>query len=317
MSETVYDVLILGQGPAGLTAGLYAARARLNVLGIEKGLVGGELNNTEFIENYPGVGQVEGRQLAELFERDAKREGHRISTYEEVKSITKRPDGLFRVVTYGLMTGEDREYLSKAVIATAGGTPAKLGVPGEEFASYCAVCDSALPAYRNQRLFSIGAGSSSVEEGQYASRHASKVTILARGTKLRAEPVLLERLYANPKMEVIFDRTVEEILGDASGIKGVRVHATSNPEHKEVLDGAGVFIFIGFQPNNHILAGLGDLPMDRGGHIITGPDMSTPVAGLFVAGDLRSQPIRQVTTAASDGTIGAQAAAAYIESLGH
>lgn len=311
-----HDVLILGGGPAGLTAALYAARASLDVLVLEQGEPGGELNKTEYIENYPGVGRIEGPALAQAFHQDALREGAKVETYWSVNGVHKEESGLFRVEASSFFTGETQNFYARSVIATAGGTPVPLRVPGYDTfygrgISHCATCDG--PMYRGKQLVVIGGGDAAVEEGHFLTNYASKVYLVHRRDQLRAAKVLQERLLSNPKAEVLWNRVCEEIIGGDGTVTHVRLKDVTGSQEDLILPADGVFIFVGFQPNAQVLAPLGPLPHDAGGHIITDEYRKTPVPGLFIGGDLRSQPARQVTTAAADGTIAALSAAHYIE----
>ena len=308
MPESV-EMLIVGAGPAGLTAGLYGSRSNLKTIIIEKGLPGGELLNTEAIEDYTGFEHITGVELAQLMENHARKFGVEIRTGEEVKSIRKVGD-YFEVKT------DEHEYQALTVIATAGGTPYKLGVPGEEaFAgrgvSYCAVCDGAF--FNGQLITVVGGGDAAVEEANYLTRFGSKVFVIHRRDGFRAQKVLQDQLFKNPKVEVIWDTVVEEIKGD----KEVGHMVLRNMKTDQVSEHPteGVFIFIGFKPNTYF---LDDHPEhDVSGHLITNERMETNIPGLYAAGDLRSQLVRQITNAVGDATVAALAAEKYITHLHH
>jgi thioredoxin reductase (NADPH) len=309
LMEDIYDILIVGAGPAGLTAGLYGARSNLKTIIIEKGLPGGQLLNTEVIEDYTGFERITGVELAERMERHARKFGVEIKTGEAVQSV-RRVGDLFHVKT------DENEYRALTVIATAGGTPNKLGVPGEEEfsgrgVSYCAVCDGAF--FNGQVITVVGGGDAAVEEANYLTRFGSKVYVVHRRDQFRAQKILQERLFRNPKVEVMWNTVVQEIKGNDEVNRIVL---------KNVKDGRvwehptqGVFIFIGFKPNTYFLE---DHPAhDISGHLITNDRMETDIPGLFAAGDLRSQLVRQITNAVGDATVAALAAEKYITHLKH
>lgn len=308
MPET-YDMLVIGAGPAGLTAGLYGSRSNLNTVIIEKGLVGGQLLNTEAIEDYTGFEHITGPELAQLMEKHATKFGVEIKTFESVESV-KRIDHLFEVKT------DANTYHATTVIATAGGTAIKLGVSGEEeFAgrgvSYCAVCDGAF--FNGQVITVVGGGDAAVEEANYLTRFGSRVYVVHRRDEFRAQKILQDQLFNNPKAEVIWDTVVEEIKGDKE-VDHVVLRNVRTDLRRE-LPTQGMFIFIGFKPNTYFLE---DHPAhDVGGHLITNDRMETSIPGLFAAGDLRSQLVRQITNAVGDATVGALAAEKYITHLKH
>lgn len=310
-----YEMLIIGAGPAGLTAGLYGSRSNLKTVIIEKGLVGGELLNTEAIEDYTGFEHIKGGELAVLMEKHARKFGVEINTYEEVKSVRRTGD-VFEVKTANAITGEEKLYQAITVIATAGGTPSKLGVPGEDDfsgrgVSYCAVCDGAF--FNGQIITVVGGGDAAVEEANYLTRFGSKVYVAHRRNEFRASKILQDQLFKNPKAEVIWDTVVEEIKGNGEVDRVV----LRNMKTDEVWEHPtqGVFIFIGFKPNTYF---LDDHPAhDVGGHLITNDRMETSVPGLFAAGDIRSQLVRQITNAVGDATVAALAAEKYITHLKH
>jgi thioredoxin reductase (NADPH) len=304
--NTQYDVIIVGGGPAGLCAAMYSGRGMLNTLLIERGLPGGELLNTELIEDYPGFESILGRELAEKMASHAVKFGASIVT-DTVDSIEKTDAGDFEIKTQ-----LGKTYRAATVIITAGGSPNKLGVPGEqEYAgrgvSYCAVCDGAF--FKNEMLAVIGGGDAAVEEAMYLTRYASKVYLIHRRDQLRASKILQERLFANPKIEVIWNKVVEEIEGGPKGVTSVRLKDTLTDEENHV-DVGGVFIFIGFTPNSGIIKGHFD--HDPSGYIVTDSHMMTSIPGLFAAGDLRVQLTRQITTAVGDATTAAIAVEKYL-----
>ena len=312
-----YDVVIVGAGPAGMTAALYAARALLSTVVLERGEPGGELLNTEYLENVIGWPKILGRELAGLFANHAKENGAEFREFITVDRVTKRADGLFEtVISDESLIDAGAVYLSPAVIVTAGGTPVKLGIPGElEYAgkgvSYCAVCDGAF--YKGHHVVVAGGGDAAVEESDYLSRYASKVTLIHRRSALRASRVLQERVFANPKITIEWNTVADEVLADGHGLmNGLRVRDVETGEPR-VIDATGLFVFIGFKPNTGIIDG--HYEHDSMGYVTTDNTMMSSIPGLFVAGDMRSQLTRQVTTAAGDGTTAAIAAEKYIVAL--
>jgi thioredoxin reductase (NADPH) len=307
MSQTKeLDVIIVGGGPAGLCAAIYAGRGMLRSVLLERGVPGGELLNTEWIDDYPGFEHVLGRQLADLMTAHAVKFGADIRQ-DSVVSIRRRDDGIFEVVT-----AMDRVYEAPAVILTAGGTPTKLGVPGEmEYAgrgvSYCAVCDGAF--FKGETLAVIGGGDAAVEEAEYLTRYGSKVYVIHRRDRFRASKLLQERLFANPKIEVIWNKRVREFTGVASGLQSVELVDTVTGEESS-LAATGAFVFIGFQPNTGLVKQ--HVTHDASGYLITDDRMMTSVPGLFAAGDVRAQLTRQITTAVGDATTAAIAVEKYL-----
>ncbi|HET8712873.1 MAG TPA: thioredoxin-disulfide reductase [Gemmatimonadales bacterium] len=307
---SVYDVIIVGAGPAGLCAALYAGRGLLNALTIERGAPGGELLNTDLIEDYIGFESIKGWELAQKMTEHAKKFGANIIT-DTVERIRKDPtDGWFDV-----QTARGDSYRSPAVILTAGGTPVKLGIPGErEYAgkgvSYCAVCDGAF--FKGEHLAVVGGGDAAVEEADYLTRYASKVSLVHRRDEFRASKILQERAFSNPKIDVIRNTVVPEIVGNDRGV----THAVLENKvsgARSNLDVGGVFIFAGFKPNTQLVEGHVD--HDAGGYLITDNRMMTSMAGLFAAGDVRSQVTRQITTAVGDATTAAIAVEKYLKAL--
>lgn len=304
-----YDVIIVGAGPAGLCAALYAGRGMLHAVTIERGAPGGELLNTDLIEDYIGFDSIKGWELAQKMTEHAKKFGANIVT-DTVERIRKEPDGWFHVET-----ARGDTYRSQAVILTAGGTPVKLGVPGEkEYAgkgvSYCAVCDGAF--FKGERLAVVGGGDAAVEEADYLTRYASKVHLVHRREDFRASKLLQERAFANPKIDVIRNTVVPEIVGNDTGVTHAVLESTTTGERAN-LDVGGVFIFAGFKPNTQLVEGHVD--HDAGGYFITDFRMMTSMAGLFAAGDVRSQLTRQITTAVGDATTAAIAVEKYLTAL--
>ena len=304
MSE--YDLIIVGAGPAGLTGALYAGRSMLRTVLLEKGIPGGELLNTELIEDYPGFESVKGFELAEKMATHALKFGAELVT-DGVVSVEKEAAGHF-VAT----TESGRQYRAPVVLLTAGGTPTKLGVPGEiEYAgkgvSYCAVCDGHF--FRGEVLAVVGGGDAAAEEADFLTRYASKVYLIHRRDELRASRIIQRRLFENAKIEVVWDTVVESIEGTADALahlalRNVKTGAAS------ALPVGGVFIFVGFRPNTGIVQG--HVEYDEGGYLITDEVMMTSIPGLYAAGDVRAQLTRQVTTAVGDATTAVIAATRYL-----
>ena len=307
-SPTEYDVIIIGAGPAGLTAALYAGRSMLRAVVLELLAPGGELLKTETIEDYPGFEHIEGAKLAQLMEGHARKFGAEIREFTSVSAVRKRPDGTFDVETEG---GE--RFHAPTVIITSGGTPIRLGVPGEEAyagkgVSYCAICDGAF--FKGHTIAVVGGGDAAVEEGDFLTRYAEKVYLIHRRGDLRASKILQQRLFDNPKVEVIWDTVVQEIVGDASGlVHKLRLHNLKTSIDSD-LAVTGIFIFIGFRPNTGIVEA--HVNHDEMGYLRTDANMQTSLPGLFAAGDVRAQLTRQVTTAAGDATTAAIAAEKYL-----
>lgn len=304
-----YEVIIIGGGPAGLCAAMYAGRGMLKTVLLERGVTGGELLNTEWIEDYPGFLKVKGRELAQLMTDHALAFGAEIRQ-ENVESIERRDDGIFEVIT-----SRDHVFEAPTVILTAGGTPQKLGVPGElEYAgrgvSYCAVCDGAF--FKGETLAVVGGGDAAVEEADYLTRYAEKVYVIHRRDEFRASKLLQERLFANPKIEVIWNKKVLELVGDPAGLKTIQLEDTVTGQRSS-LAVTGCFIFIGFKPNSGLIKG--HFKHDAAGYIVTDERMMTSIPGLFAAGDLRVQLTRQVTTAVGDATTAAIAVEKYLAEL--
>jgi thioredoxin reductase (NADPH) len=282
----------------------------LRAVVLERGISGGELLNTEIIEDYPGFEHIEGWDLAQKFEGHAKKFGAEF-VQETVITLEKLDDGNFFATTESGNT-----YRAPTAIITSGGTPIKLGVPGElEYAgkgvSYCAICDGAF--FKHQIIAVIGGGDAAVEEADFLTRYADKVILVHRRDELRASKLLQKRFIENPKSEIIWNKVVDRIDGDDKGlVKSIQMRDV-NTHAVTPLEVTGVFIFIGFRPKTGIIAGHVD--HDEMGYLRTDMNMETSIPGLFAAGDVRAQLTRQVTTAAGDATTAAIAVEKYLTSL--
>jgi thioredoxin reductase (NADPH) len=301
-----YDVIIVGGGPAGLAAGLYTARMNLKAVLVDRGPLGGQLLNTELVEDYPGFESILGSELATKMGDHARKFGLEVRDFEPVMEIDV--EGNTKVVR--LESGE--ELRAPALIMAAGGLPRYLGIPGEkEFwgrgVSYCAVCDGAF--FKGQELAVVGGGDAAVEEGDFLTRYASKVHIIHRRNELRAQPILVDRARANPKIDFILNSEVKEISG-ADKVHALRYEQGGNSKDLNV---GGVFIFVGFVPNSGLFKVHVD--HDDAGYILTGRDLQTSVDGIWAVGDVRSQLTKQIATAVGDGTTAAVAASIYVTSL--
>ena len=305
-----YDVVIVGAGPAGMCAGMYAGRSMLKAVVLERGFPGGELLNTELIEDYPGFESVLGHVLAEKFHAHAAKFGAEFRLNVTVESVRRLDDGTFEV----LADNGDR-YLAPAVIVTAGGTPIKLGIPGEiehagKGVSYCAICDGAF--FRGHTIAVVGGGDAATEEADFLTRYAAKVYLIHRRDELRSSKILQKRLFENPKVEMIWDSVVESAEGDATGLTTLKLHNVKTGGRSD-LKATGLFVFVGFRPNTGIIAD--HIEHDEMGYIKTDTNMQTSLRGLFAAGDLRSQLTRQVTTAVGDATTAAIAVEKYLKAI--
>jgi thioredoxin reductase (NADPH) len=306
-----YDLVIVGAGPAGMCAGMYAGRSMLKAVVLERGLPGGELLNTEVIEDYPGFEHILGYELAEKFASHAVKFGAEIRTSTVVTTVRKRDDGIFETL---IDSGD--VYLSPTVIITAGGTPVKLGVPGElEYAgkgvSYCAICDGAF--FRGHRIAVVGGGDAATEEADFLTRYAERVYLIHRRDQLRASKILQQRALHNPKIEPIWNTEVERIDADGQGLVSNLKLRNNQTDERSDLPATGIFIFVGFRPNSGIIEG--HVEHDGMGYLVTDQNMMTSIPGLFAAGDLRAQLTRQVTTAVGDATTAAIAAEKYLTAL--
>lgn len=301
-----FDLIIVGAGPAGLAAGLYGARMNLKAVLIDRGPVGGQLLNTELIEDYPGIESILGVELAQKMGDHARHFGLDLREFESVNEV--RLEGEDRVVH--LDSGG--ELRAPALILASGGLPRYLEVAGErELAgrgvSYCAVCDGAF--FKGQELAVVGGGDAALEEADFLTRYASRVHIIHRRSEFRAQPILQERARANPKIEMIMEARTEAILG-TERVEGIRYEQAGKLVDLPV---GGVFIFIGFVPNTSLLKV--HLDHDASGYVVTDSHMESSVAGIWAVGDVRAQLTKQIATAVGDGTTAAVAASQYLDRL--
>lgn len=306
MSDNHYEIAIIGAGPAGLSAALYAGRSMVKTLVLERGATGGQLWNTAEVDNFPGIPDTTGPELAQRFEEHAKKFGAQFE-FGNVTKVSRDGDG-FVIAT----DDDDQTYTADAVIVTVGGEARKLGVPGEQElsgmgVSYCAVCDGAF--FKDKPIAVVGGGDSALEEGEYLTRFGSKVYLVHRREEFRASPTVVENFDASDKTEKVLNSVVEEIVGDGK-VSGLRVKNVETGEIRE-LEVDAVFPFVGFTPHSAIFED-GLVETDESGHILTDQKMETKTPGLFAAGDVRSQFTRQISNAVGDATIAALAAAAHV-----
>jgi thioredoxin reductase (NADPH) len=307
-TDDLWDVVIVGAGPAGMAAALYAGRGQLKTLVLDRlGAGGGQLLNTELIEDYPAIKSITGSDMAQAFEEQIREFGVEI-TWGEVVGFEQRGN------RHVVRTEDGTSYQAKTIIVASGGMPRKLGVPGElELAgrgvSYCAICDGAF--FKGKVLAVIGGGDSAVEEAAFLTRYAEKVYIIHRRDEWRAQKLLQERALSNPKIVPVWDSVVEEI-GGQNKVKWLRLRNLKTDEVSQ-LEVGGAFIYVGFMPNTDIFGP--EFKRDPQGFIITDDKMETHVPGLYVAGDVRSQYVRQISNAVGDATTAAVAATRYIEEL--
>ena len=306
MNPSDYDLIIAGGGPAGLTAGLYAARSRMRVLLIEKMAPGGQAATTFHIENYPGFPDgIAGPDLAQAMETQARKFGLEVA-FGEVRVLASREP--FWELEY-----EDRKLVTKGIIIATGVESKKLGIPGEETlrgrgVSYCGTCDG--PFFKGQEIGVIGGGDSAVDEALYLTRFASRVYLIHRRRSLRAEKILQERAFQNPKIEILWDTIVTKVLGE-TGVEGLEIMDLRSKDCR-TLPVSGVFFYVGLLAKTEFLKGIVNL--DEQGYVMTDDNMATSARGVFAAGDVRRKILRQVATAVGDGAVAAFAAERYIES---
>lgn len=300
----MYDTMIIGAGPAGMTAALYAARSNLKVALLERGIYGGQMNNTAEIENYPGYARISGPGLAEKMFEPLENLGveHLFGQVEKIEDH----GGYKKIIT------EDEVFETKTVILASGANHRHLGVPGEEEynsrgVSYCAVCDGAF--FRDEDLLVVGGGDSAVEEAIFLTRFAKSVTIVHRRDQLRAQKLLQERAFANEKISFIWDSVVKEIKGDDRRVTSVVFENVKTGQISE-SDFGGVFVYVGLDPVSDFVKDLGIC--DEAGWIVTDQHMKTAIDGIYAIGDVRQKDLRQITTAVGDGAVAGQEVYKYI-----
>ncbi|WP_048792216.1 thioredoxin-disulfide reductase [Streptococcus cristatus] len=300
----MYDTMIIGAGPAGMTAALYAARSNLKVALLERGIYGGQMNNTAEIENYPGYARISGPELAEKMFEPLENLGVE-HLFGQVEKIEDHGD-------YKKIITEDEAFETKTVILASGANHRHLGVPGEEEynsrgVSYCAVCDGAF--FRDEDLLVVGGGDSAVEEAIFLTRFAKSVTIVHRRDQLRAQKLLQERAFANEKISFIWDSVVKEIKGDDRRVTSVVFENVKTGQISE-SDFGGVFVYVGLDPVSDFVKDLGIC--DEAGWIVTDQHMKTAIDGIYAIGDVRQKDLRQITTAVGDGAVAGQEVYKYI-----
>jgi thioredoxin reductase (NADPH) len=306
MSQELYDLAIIGGGPGGLSAAIYGMRAALKTILIEREIPGGQLNKSDVVENYPGFENISGSELAMNLAQHAR--GYGIEELNDEVTVVE-PGLEFHTVH----TAGGRQIQTHAVILATGGRPRKLSVPGEDDyygkgVSYCAVCDGFF--FRGKTVVVVGGGDTACEEGLYLAKLAARVYLVHRRDALRASMILQKRIEAECKMEVLWNTIVTEIKADSDGVNAVRLKDTQNGEKRD-LPVDGVFIFIGFEPNNQLVpAGI---RMSPDGLVTTNDQCATNIDGIYVVGDLRERYARQIVLAAADGCMAALSAAHYVE----
>ena len=300
----MYDLIIIGGGPAGLTAGIYAQRARLKTLLLEKEVIGGQIAVSDVIENYPGFPSISGAELMEKFEQQARGLGLEIKLTDVVAVQKKGEEKIVKT--------SDGDLIAKSVIVATGAKPRRLGIPGEKEltgkgVSYCATCDG--PFFKGQKVLVVGGGDTAVKEAVYLSRIANKVYIAHRRDQLRAEKIIQEKAMSTPNIEILWSHILKEIKGK-TGVEKVALQNLKDNTVKE-LEVEGVFVFVGINPTTDFV----DVEKDKQGFIKTDQDMQTSVKGIFAAGDCRTTALKQVSTAVGDGAIAAFVAEKYIEEM--
>jgi len=302
-----FDTIILGGGPAGLSAAIYAARGACSTAIIDTSMLGGQPTNYLELENYPGFGIIDGFDLMEKFEQHVDKFGAKKFPMQEIESVDLVPQ-IKTIVT------KEATFKAKTVIIATGAQASRLGIPGEkEFTgrgvSYCAVCDGAF--YKEKTVAVVGGGNAAIEEAMYLTKFANKVYVIHRRDTLRADKIVQERAFKNEKIEFIFDTIPKEISGENTVTTLALENVKTNKQFNLQVD--GVFPYIGFTPNVENFKG--QLEQDEAGFIITDETMQTSIKGVFAVGDVRKTPLRQVITAASDGSVGAVYAVKYLEHL--
>uniref|UniRef100_A0A7C4VQT6 Thioredoxin reductase n=1 Tax=Desulfatirhabdium butyrativorans TaxID=340467 RepID=A0A7C4VQT6_9BACT len=305
-SSDVYDLIVVGGGPGGLTAGIYAMRAALKTVLIERGAYGGQMTLSGEVENYPGFETISGFDLSEKFRQHAASYGIDM-IQQEVVAIDPGLD------MHSVRLEDGRTLQSHAVILAAGGTPRKLGIPGEDAyygkgVSYCAVCDGFF--FRNKTVAVIGGGDSACEEGLYLAKLAKKVYLVHRRDALRASRILQQRVQNDCNIEILWNKVPVEVIGGDVGLRAIRLKDTRSGETSE-LAVDGMFVFVGFLPNNALVPS--GVRMTPEGYVLTDDKCETAIPGLFVVGDLRQKYARQIVIAAGEGCTAALAAAHFVE----
>jgi len=306
--EKRYDIVIVGAGPGGLCAGLYGARAQRKVVALEKYMPGGQIAITGEVEDYIGFEHIAGAELGMKFANHAKKFGLEIEMEEVLEVYCDGEDRVAKCASGNI-------YRGKAIILSTGGSPIKLKVPGEEEysgrgVSYCAICDGAF--FKDQVIAVVGGGDAAVEEGIFLTKFGSKVHIIHRRDKLRAQKIIQQRAFDNEKVEFIWDTVVESVNGNDKKVSDLTLKNVKTGE-KSKLDIGAIFVFIGFKPNTRLIKE--DIKVDEGGYLVTDYKMETSIKGIYACGDVRSQLVRQVTNAVGDWTTAAVAAEKYIEEL--
>lgn len=305
-----YDVVVIGAGPGGMTAALYAARANLNVAMLDRGIYGGQMNNTDDIENYPGFTTIKGPELGEKMYQGTVKAGVNF-VYGDVQNVTVDDQQMKHIQT------DSDELVASAVIIAIGSNNRKLGVPGEEKfsgkgVSYCAVCDGSF--FKGKNVTVVGGGDSAISEGLYLANVTDGVNVIHRRDQLRAQKVLQNRAFDNDKIDFTWNTSVTEILGDENHVTGVKIH-NNQVGDDTTLDTDGVFVYVGNFPNSQIFNNLNIT--DQAGWIITNDQMETTIPGIYAIGDVRQKQLRQITTAVGDGGIAGQNAFEYFEAIKH
>lgn len=307
MENPVYDLIIIGGGPAGLTAGLYARRSRLNTLLIEKLIPGGQVLNTDWVDNYPGFPEgISGFDLVEKMRRQAERFELPIVNDEIISLSLEGPEKRLQ--------GNQERYRAKTLIIASGAYYRKLGVPGEDLlggkgVSYCATCDG--PFFRDQEIAVVGGGDTAVQEALYLTRFAKKIYLIHRRDQLRAAKILQEKALSDPIIQPVWNAVVDSIQG-SDQVEAIRIKKTDGSSEK-TIPVEGVFVFVGIQPNSQWLKG--HLVLDSQGFIQTNEDLETSLPGIFAAGDIRKKSLRQISTAVGDGATAVFSVERYLEGL--